>query len=212
MEADFWLQRWQAREIGFHVATPNPLLVKHVSALALHTGARLFLPLCGKTLDIGWLLAQGYRVAGAELSRIAVEELFDELGVEPVVQATGDLQHYAAAGLDIYCGDIFALPEQRLGAVDAVYDRAALVALPTATRSAYAQQLMRQTGHARQLLVTYAYDQSAMSGPPFSVTADDVQELYGSHYTIELLEQQPVEGGLRGECAAVESVWLLGAG
>ena len=59
MEPDFWHQKWQSNEIGFHKAEANPLLVEHFSALGLDAGARVFVPLCGKTLDIRWLLAQG---------------------------------------------------------------------------------------------------------------------------------------------------------
>ncbi len=209
MQAEFWLERWRTRELGFHLAEPNPLLVTHAVSMGLSPGARVFLPLCGKTRDIGWLLAQGYRVAGAELSAIAVDELFDELGVEPAIRPLGELMHYAAPGLDIYCGDIFALSAEQLGPVDAVYDRAALVALPEDTRRAYAKHLEQQTARARQLLVTFVYDQQAMSGPPFSVTANEVNALYGAGYTLELLCSQPVEGGLRGQVPAEESVWLL---
>jgi hypothetical protein len=51
----------------------SPLLVPHFKALSLPEGGRVFLPLCGKTLDIHWLLTGGYRVSGAELRKIAIE-------------------------------------------------------------------------------------------------------------------------------------------
>ena len=83
MEEKFWHDRWQNNQIPFHKVEVNPLLVRNLPALELASGARVFVPLCGKSLDVHWLLAQGYRVAGAELSRIAVEQLFAELGVIP---------------------------------------------------------------------------------------------------------------------------------
>ena len=52
MEASYWQQRWEINQIGFHGDEVNPLLVSHIGALGLDKGARLFLPLCGKTLDI----------------------------------------------------------------------------------------------------------------------------------------------------------------
>ena len=106
MKHDFWHQKWQKNEIGFHLATPNPLLVQHVMALKLQQGARVFLPLCGKTVDIAWLLAQGYQVVGAELSAIAINDLFQQLHITPVITQLGDVALYSAANIDLFVGDI----------------------------------------------------------------------------------------------------------
>lgn len=211
MDPDFWHKRWQERRIGFHEPKANPALVNHFHQLSLAKGARLFLPLCGKTLDISWLLARGFRVVGVELSRIAVLQLFEELGVEARISSAGKLQRYAAENIDIYCGDIFDLSGELLGEVDAVYDRAALVALPASMRGRYTAHLMDITNMAPQLLITFVYDQSLLEGPPFSVIAEEVERLYGSRYGIKLLERKEVPGGLKGQCAAEEDIWLLTA-
>ena len=130
MTTDFWLQRWENNDIGFHQSEANPLLVKYFSALSLAVGSRVFLLLCGKTRDIGWLLANGYRVAGAELSEMAVEQLFADLGDTPEVSEADKLLLFQAPTVDIFVGDLFQLSDEMLGPVDAIYDRAALVALP----------------------------------------------------------------------------------
>lgn len=208
MDPDFWHQKWKSNEIGFHQDAANALLVKHVGRLALAKGDRVFLPLCGKTLDIHWLLGNGYRVAGAELSQLAVEQLFEELGTEPAITHHGDLDRYSAEGIDIFVGDIFGLDAETLGPIDAVYDRAALVALPRDMRSLYATHLMRMSSHAPQLLICFEYDQARMQGPPFSIDAGEVTRHYGDDYALTLLERIEVPGGLKGECA-MESVWLL---
>lgn len=209
MEADFWHQKWQANQIGFHKAEANPLLIKHLPALGLAKGARIFVPLCGKTLDIPWLLAEGYRVAGAELSAIAVEQLFDGMGVAPEVTEVSGMRRYSAEGVDIFAGDIFDLTGEDLGAVDAVYDRAALVALPDDMRARYAAHLADITGRAPQLLITFGYDQAQMQGPPFSVPPDEVTRVHGPRYRMKPLHQGPVTGGLKGHVEADEVVWLL---
>tara|TARA_R110002049_G_scaffold137758_1_gene297805 strand:+ start:448 stop:1086 length:639 start_codon:yes stop_codon:yes gene_type:complete len=209
MDAAFWHQRWDQNQIAFHEGTPNKLLVQHLDALALPPGARVFLPLCGKTQDIGWLLNQGYQVAGAELSASAVEQLFAELGRTPVITTKGEMQHHADEGLDIFVGDIFALTGQALGAVDAIYDRAALVALPDSMRKRYAAHLRTVTSHARQLLLCFEYDQHAMAGPPFSINGDMVAQLYQDHYSLTQLACIDVPGGLKGLHPAKETAWLL---
>ncbi|MDI4656828.1 thiopurine S-methyltransferase [Xanthobacter autotrophicus] len=209
MEPDFWHARWQDKQIGFHEGKANAFLVKHFSRLPVAPGSRVFVPLCGKTRDIAWLLGQGLRVAGAELSRIAVEELFAELGVAPQVSAEGALTRFSAPGLDILQGDIFALTRDALGPVDAVWDRAALVALPKDMRARYAPHLVALTEAAPQLLVCFEYDQSLVAGPPFSVPPEETRALYGDHYIVAEIDTAPVPGGLKGQYDAIEHVWLL---
>src|SRR5215831_11061782 len=167
MDARFWRQKWEQNEIAFHQSEVNPHLAAHFYKLSVAKGGRVFLPLCGKTLDIGWLLSQGYRVAGAELSRIAIEQLFMELGMQPEISGVGDVEQWSAYKIDIFVGDIFALSRQILGPVDAIYDRAALVALPENMRKRYAAHLTELTQKAPQLLISYEYDQRVMAGPPF---------------------------------------------
>jgi thiopurine S-methyltransferase len=184
MEAQFWHQRWEENNTFWHQSEANPRLTANFNRLSVVKGGRIFLPLCGKTLDIPWLLSRGYRVAGAELSKIAIEQLFAGLGVKPEISAPGKLDHYSAKNVEIYGGDIFDLSEKTLGRVDAIYDRAALVALPSTMRERYTAHLREITGNAPQLLVCWEYDQS-------------------------LMESKDVPGGLKGKCAATENVWLL---
>jgi len=208
MDPSFWHQRWAKNEIGFHEPKANPGLVTHFNGLSLPTGSRVFVPLCGKTLDIAWLLSQGYRVAGAELSEVAITQLFAELGVEPQISASGTLTRYRGPDLDIFVGNILDLSGGVLGAVDAVYDRAALVALPEPMRARYTAHLMEITNRAPQLLVSYVYDQRVMDGPPFSVPNEEVAQHYGRRYDVRLIVSTDVPGGLKGKCAATENVWL----
>ncbi len=209
MDPDFWHQKWERNDIGFHRAEANPLLVEYFGRLPARKGGRIFLPLCGKTLDIAWLLARGYRVAGAELSRTAVEQLFAGLGVEPGITETGEWSRYSASGINIFVGDIFRLSGAALGPVDAVYDRAALVALPAEMRARYTAHLEEITAGAPQLLICYEYDQALAEGPPFSVSDEEVDRHYRAAYALTRLASVEVPGGLKGKCAAREKVWLL---
>lgn len=210
MQHDFWHHKWQAGEIGFHLQDVNPLLVQSFDQLAIQSGSRIFLPLCGKTQDIHWLISQGYRVVGAELSQLAIAQLFDELALTPTITRLDKLIHYQAEQIDIFVGDIFDLTPALIGSVDAIYDRAALVALPITIRPSYAAHLISLSQHhAPQLVICFVYDQQVMSGPPFSVNAAEVMALYQSDYKINLLDSVEVVGGLKGKCSAIEQIWLL---
>lgn len=192
MEPAFWQERWQKNEIGFHLPCVHPLLEKYLSVLQLEEGATLFLPLCGRTLDIGYLRSLEYRVVGIELSELAVRGLFEQLGVTPDVRPWRGGQCWLADGVTIFHGDFFQLQAGDLGAVDAIYDRAALVALPPDMRARYAAHLLEISYAAPQLLISFEYDQSRMPGPPFSVPAGEVAGLYGDFYQLHECSRQDV--------------------
>ena len=209
MDPNFWHQRWKNNETAWHEGKANPLLVTYFSRLGLEKGRRVFVPLCGKTLDISWLLSKGYRVAGVELSQTAIEQLFMELGLQPDISTVGPIAQWSARYLDIFVGDIFALTKKMLDPVDAVYDRAAFVALPESMRDRYTAHLTEITGTAPQLLICYEYDQRVMEGPPFSVRNEEVARQYAHLYQVTLLSSTDVAGGLKGKCPAKENLWLL---
>lgn len=209
MEAEFWHQRWHTGRTDFHQSEANALLARYFNDAFAGKPARVFLPLCGKTRDIGWLMAQGYQVAGAELSEKAVIQLFEDLAIEPEIADLGPLKRYGADGIEIFVGDIFDLTAGVLGQVDAVYDRAALVALPDGMRRRYAAHLRQITQAAPQFLITFEYDQACMEGPPFSLPAGEISLCYGDHYGMTPMASIEVAGGLKGKCAATENLWLL---
>ena len=214
MEHSFWHSKWQKNEIGFHEPKGNVLLVKYASFLLGDDSSnsslkRIFVPLCGKTRDIGWLLSQDCEVVGAELSEVAVVQLFEELGAKPTVTTTSNGKVYAKDGLTVYVGDIFKLTPSDLGDITGVYDRAALVALPSPLREQYAAHLMAITQCAPQLIISFEYDQNEMPGPPFSVNEKTVDSLYAGDYNIKRLERSVLEGGLKGKVDADNLVFAL---
>ena len=215
MEKQFWEQKWEAQELGFHLPFVHPILKRNLAAFDLPAGATVFLPLCGKTLDIGYLLEQGYRVIGAELSDKAVTDLFASLNHQPIITDWQGGKRYQHGDLTVFQGDIFLLQPDVLGAVDAIYDRAALIALPDTMRERYARHLLALTDKAPQLLITLEYDQQQMDGPPFSVGEPQVRNLYENDYSIALLsrkmilDHEPVFRE-RGLTALYENTFLLG--
>jgi thiopurine S-methyltransferase len=209
MDKQFWHDRWEKNEIAFHEGAVNPLLEKHVEQLNLSNGSRIFLPLCGKTIDIVWLISQGFKVVGVELSEKAINELFKELGIVPKIGITEKLTHYQADNIDIFVGDFFDLSIEQLGGVDGIYDRAALVALPEDIRQRYVEHMMKITHVASQLLICFEYDQMELAGPPFSINTQYVKQYYAEMYQLKQLECKSLEGRFKGRVSAVETIWLL---
>lgn len=193
MKKDYWLQRWEREETGFHKYEINSYLRQHWQALHLAPGSEVFVPLCGKSRDMSWLSEQGYPVLGVELSAIAVQAFFQESGRTPQYIVGKRFDRYETDGIRVLCGDFFALGKDDLSNVKAVYDRAALVALPPETRELYVHHLLGILPPATQiLLLTFDYHQPEMPGPPFAVSSREVEALYHEHAAIRLLAQRDV--------------------
>jgi thiopurine S-methyltransferase len=209
MEKEFWLDRWKDNILRFHQADYNHLLVSHFDKLSLKQGERVFIPLCGKTLDMKYLLEKGHQIVGIEFSEIAIIDFFKELNIIPKILKKDKLIHYQADNIDLFVGDVFDLSSDIIGKVDAIYDRAAYVALPLKVRSQYANHLTLITQKALNLIITFEYDQNELAGPPFSISNDEIKQHYEKDYQIKLLESLEVDGGLKEVCFAKENIWLL---
>jgi thiopurine S-methyltransferase len=196
MEPSFWHERWAQGQTGFHLAAPHPLLLKHAAVLGERS--RVLVPLCGKAVDLVWLAERGHHVLGVELSELAVRAFFAEQKLSARESMRGPFKQFVAGPIEILCGDFFSLEATHLidehdRTVSALYDRAALVALPELMRARYAQQLMGLLpSGARGLLITLEYGTNASSGPPFSVMAREVRALYEPQVEVRELERSDI--------------------
>jgi len=215
MLLEHWRERWLRNEIGFHQDRVNPYLTRHWSRLALAAGAPVFVPLCGKSLDMLWLHRQGHPVLGIEVSPVAVKDFFAENGLHTAPVEVPPFSGWESDGLRLLCGDYFDLRPRHVEGIAAVYDRASMIALPEHLRGRYAEHLMELTWPlAKVLLVTLSYPGGEMTGPPFSVTEDEINQYYGKKYGVEQLEDiDALEDNARfkekGLTALRESVYLL---
>lgn len=197
MQPDYWHQRWRVGQTGFHQPLVEPNLEKFWPSLALSAGASVLVPLCGKSRDLTWLAARGHRVLGIEYSTIAIENYFLENGLA-ARRTAGAFEELSDGPIRILRGDFFDLTSEKSNAFEAVYDRAALIALPPEVRQRYAQHLTELSPPETQmLLLALEYPQHQTAGPPFSVLEEEVNSLYGAGFEIELqsredtLEQEP---------------------
>ncbi|MCK9511850.1 MAG: thiopurine S-methyltransferase [Pigmentiphaga sp.] len=190
MEPGFWLERWRQGRIGFHQPRINTALREHWPQLALSAKTRVLVPLCGKSLDLLWLAERGHAVLGVELAEEAAHSFFAEHDLEAERQQTADGVLYRSGPIEILCGDIFQAAPALWADCGAVFDRAALIALPPAMRPAYCRQVYGGLAPGyRGLLLTLDYPQELKAGPPFSVPHDEVRTLLANLATPELLRR-----------------------
>ena len=193
VEIDFWQQRWADNQIGFHLPEVNPYLITYWSALEHKENSKVFVPLCGKTMDMTWLVSQKHSVLGVECSQKAVDAFFEENRLVPEKERIKEFIRYSTTGIELLLGDFFKLDKPCLENVSAVYDRASMVALPEKMRLSYVEHLTQLLPDSVNIfLVTLEYDQSLMQGPPFSVSNDEILRLYNPNFNVELLHQVDV--------------------
>lgn len=193
MDKDFWIERWERNQIGFHQDEINAYLREFWKEMRVPGDGRVFVPLCGKSLDMIWLRAQGHEVLGVEISPVAVRDFFSENGLRYSRRPSGELERYESDGLTVLCGDFFSLTADDLKGCSSAYDRASLVAFPQEMRPAYAAHLgaVLPAG-CPVLLVTLEYPLEEMQGPPFPVPEDEVQDLFGSGYAVRRIHEADV--------------------
>lgn len=215
MKEGYWLKRWEQDEIGFHQSETNPHLIQYWRQLNLIYGSKIFVPLCGKSIDMLWLHKQGYMVLGVELSAVAIRAFFEE-NCQAFNYISGEkFNYYESNGISILGGNFFDLTKNDLVKVSAVYDRASLIALPITMRTKYTRHLLSILPPSTQiLLITLDYPQSEMPGPPFAVSEEEVKELYSKHTKIchvaqfDVLERYP-RFQERGVSQLQENIFLL---
>lgn len=193
MEISYWKSRWKKGRTGWHMQQVYPPLKTYWQQLQLVESAVVFVPLCGKSLDLQWLMEQGHNVIGVEVSEQAVRHFFKEHDLSYRISTKAGFSIYNSDHITLWAGNFFKLTPSFLPPVDAIYDKAALIALPRVLRKTYATHVLRFcTPYTQILLNTFEYEQEEMTGPPFAVFPDELQLLYGHRFSITQIHEESI--------------------
>lgn len=193
MELSYWQSRWKKGNTGFHMDEGYPGLKTHWETLNPGNRARVLVPLCGKSVDLVWLAQRTGHVTGVEVAEQAIGAFFSEHNLVPTISQKGRFEIWKANNIELWKGDFLKFPEKNTGPFDLIYDKAALVALPPAMRKKYAEKIRTLTGsNTGYLLHHFIYPENEMSGPPFSVSPDEIDRLF-TGYTQTLLEEKNMD-------------------
>ena len=210
-----WHESWAEGCTGFHRPDVHPQLQAHAGRWLGEGPAKILVPLCGKTVDIGWFLSEGHEVVGVELVPQAVAALHAGLERTPETRPWGRLVAHESPGLTILEGNLLDLQAAHLAGITHVSDPAAILALPPVDRIRYAALLQQHLSPGTQtLLVSFFYDQAHMDGPPYSVPPAELRQLFTPCAAIEALgpAEERIEGSKfveRGLDSFMEQVFLL---
>ncbi|GFN97348.1 thiopurine s-methyltransferase [Plakobranchus ocellatus] len=218
-----WKRMWEFDEIDFHNEQVHQTLIEYLDRLGpCGKPANIFVPLCGKSLDVKWLADQGVQTVGLDGVHKALEQFYTEHGLDweetnvPALGGAGKLLSSKDGRLKLYCGDITDFTVEVGGCFDAVWDRAAVVALNREDVERYVQimkGLVRPGGCI--LLESEEFEASDFDGitdvllklpPPHAMFEDEIRRLYEPEFTVK-----PLSRSLRkvGENSVHDVMYLL---
>jgi thiopurine S-methyltransferase len=209
-----WLMRWQAHQIHCHRENVSPELINYLHHLHLQPGARILVPLCGKSKDMQWLAEQGYPIVGVELSPIACRNFFDEINIIPHITRQKNFIRFQYNNIELLCGDFFKLTSSDLPPIDAIYDCRALIALPVTIRRQYVLNLLACCEKIVKILLIGFNSTSNIKGPPFSISDDEINHLFGLNFNVQILNREtlteiPKHLSERGFEEVINNIYLI---
>lgn len=191
MEISYWHSRWENDKTGWHMDYVYPPLKRIWPQLSIESEAHVLVPLCGKNLDIHWLIDQGCTVTGVDISQKALEHIMKNHSESFTEDSSHGFTIYRSKSLALWQGDFIKLPTDKVPPADLIYDTKAIIALPAEMRSDYAKKLLSLTHSKTQILIqTLQYEQSEMNGPPFSVDEQELKHLLGNRFTLKCIHEQ----------------------
>ena len=142
---EYWKGRYNQKSTAWHIDEIHPILVRQISSLTGEDGQskRVFVPLCGKTRDIAYLLSLGHQVFAIEGVLQPILDLAAENSLSLKHNPTESIYHTEDGRLKIYHGDLLKCPIERYGPFDCVWDRAAFIAFEYSGREAYVDVMKR---------------------------------------------------------------------
>jgi thiopurine S-methyltransferase len=221
---------WSAAAVADESACPAPASSAAASASERigRPGARVFFPLCGKSVDMAALAEHPSvsQVVGVDGIRAALDEFgaenpdlgmrwHDGGGEAPISGAQFD--RLVGRKMLLLKGDFFELDETATdGRFDAVFDRGSLVAIEPSLRRDYVQVIRRLVKPGGKVLLVVIERTSGneaddlTAGPPFSVPEAEVRSLYETQEWVQSVTLLEDEGEKeRNEGRAMRSLFFL---
>lgn len=191
MEISYWQSRWRKGKTGWHMDTVYPPLPTFWDDVNIESGSRILVPLCGKSLDLGWFVDHGHTVTGIDVSAKAIHHIMQQHPESFTKDSSHGFTVYRSESLVLWQGDYSKLPTDEIPTQDLIYDKASIIALPPEKRLDHANKHIELCStHTQILLQTFEYEQSEMHGPPFAVHEEELKKLFGNRFKLTCIHEQ----------------------
>ncbi|XP_071963090.1 thiopurine S-methyltransferase-like isoform X2 [Antedon mediterranea] len=165
LSTEYWMSSWKAGDIVFHNDFIYPMLQKHAEKLFDNqSNCRVFVPLCGKSLDMKWFADLGHSVVGVDVSEVGILSFFEDQGIEYVKESVPEIQgatRYKSKDgkITIYKANLFSMKKDIIGDFDCIWDNGSLVAINKQDRQKYVSTLTSlMADSCRYLLIALDFD------------------------------------------------------
>lgn len=207
-----YVPQWKNQRTAFHLSDVNRILKDHVDKListdnddeddteeddkgkATCLNRRVFVPLCGKTLDMTFLTKLADEVVGVEGIRMALEQ-FSEENPDLNVKFEGTVNgfdRFVGDKIILLRGNYFDLDDTKAGGkFGAIYDRGSMVAIEPHLRTDYVDTLGKLIAPGGKILLVVlerlGEEEAVKRGPPFTLPDSTIRELFESKDWFESL-------------------------
>ncbi|KAK3103080.1 hypothetical protein FSP39_016310 [Pinctada imbricata] len=154
---------------------------------------KIFVPLCGKSVDMKWLYDQGHEIVGIEGAETAVQQFFDESKISFTTSSIKDgiLKLYQSddGRIRLYVGNYYNIDMTGENNFLFIWDRGSLEAIDKSDREKYVKLMTSLMSPGCRLLLEVA-DRDDDMGPPFCIDKEEITNLFGSCSSVEYLEKE----------------------
>lgn len=205
MSKNTWEDCWSVGKTFFHRSAYHPMLVEHIEKLINgRSNLVIFIPLCGKSLDIKYLYDLGHTVVGVEGAKSPIEEFFGEHNLEftksDCPSVNGSVYKNGDNRIRIYHGDMFDFNGKDEVKFSGVWDRGSFGAINKTDRPKYVELLTSMvTEDCQYLLNTYDYNPEQFSGPPHCFTDEEMLGYWGHKWNITRIHYEDVNNDSKRE-------------
>ena len=162
----------------------HDFLTRHLTPDQL-SGRNVVVPNCGRSVDMIYLAQHAARVTGTGCTPMQIEQ-FQE---ENCLYMEFDGAAWRFDSLSLSPVPLCNLPDAQLGTVDIVYDRSAMISTAPDMRGDYLSRIDRLTRPGGRIYLMTVEFSTQRSEGPYSISAAEVETLFGDRYTVKHLEE-----------------------
>lgn len=193
MTVGMWKECWNTPNVEFHNPQLNELFVKYHQRMLTRPGMRIFVPLCGKAVEMKWLVDHGHKVVGLEAAPVPCKAFFEENGIPYNVKEMKGIHGEKYESLDhnivIYSCDFFLFTADICGEFDGIWDSGGLNSMDVEDREAYIRRIRTLMGKGCVNLTEFVNFDKSMVDITWSMTKEELQKVFGEGFIVEDLNE-----------------------
>lgn len=203
MTVGMWKECWNTPNVAFHNPNLNELFIKYHDKMLTRPGMRIFVPLCGKAVEMKWLVDQGHKVVGLEAAPVPCKAFFEENNIPYEIHEMKGIHGEKYESLDhnvvIYCCDFFLFSKDVCGEIDGIWDSGGLNSMDVEDRDKYIHRIRSLMGKGCVNLTEFVNFDKSIVDITWSMTKEELEREFGEGFTVEDITQMDAPKRLKDQ-------------